>query len=189
MDNQKNIKYISLPVLSKEKISKTKDNKNSNLKLITIILIIAIILLGLFCGYTFAKSIDEKIINSDTKIANPILIIDNEPNISITETANTGIYQFTIKNYDDNNKLTDVDLKYYIEILGKVDSGIHFNLYEGEKEIQLENQKTNYITISKNQKEERKYKIKITYDKNKSQSISDIIQKIQVKVHTEQAKG
>ena len=113
MDNQKNIKYLSLPVLSKEKISKTKDNKNSNLKLITIILIIAIILLGLFCGYTFAKSIDEKIISADTKIANPILIIDNETNISITEIANTGIYQFTIKNYDDNLLYNFLNVKVY----------------------------------------------------------------------------
>lgn len=189
MNKQENIKYISLPIVNKGKRMETKKETKGNFKMITIILIILMSLLLLFSGYTFAKSLEEKIINSNTQIAKPILEINSKQGITITEIENTGIYEFSIKNYDQNGKITDVDLKYYIEILGNNDAGIHFNLYEGENEIQLENQKTDYITITKNNKEERKYKIKITYDKDKSQSISDIIQKIQVKVHTEQVKG
>ena len=46
-----------------------------------------------------------------------------------------------------------------------------------------------YIQISKDKKEERTYKIRITYDKDKMKSETDIMQKIQVRVHTEQEKA
>ena len=49
--------------------------------------------------------------------------------------------------------------------------------------------KTEYIKISKDQKEEREYKIKITYDKNNTVEVGDILEQIQVKVHTEQEKA
>ena len=44
------------------------------------------------------------------------------------------------------------------------------------------------MELSKNEKQDIEYKVKIVYDKDKSNSIEDIIQKIQVKVHTEQMK-
>ena len=49
--------------------------------------------------------------------------------------------------------------------------------------------KTEYIQISKDKKEERTYKIRITYDKDKMKSETDVMQKIQVRVHTEQEKA
>ena len=62
-------------------------------------------------------------------------------------------------------------------------------MYQGENKIDLKDNKTEYIQISKDAKEEREYKIKIKYDKNVNTSINDILEKIQVKVHTEQAKA
>ena len=60
---------------------------------------------------------------------------------------------------------------------------------QNENKINLIDNKTEYIKISKDKKEERNYKIKITYDKNKTNTINDIMEKIQVRVHTEQEKA
>ena len=99
------------------------------------------------------------------------------------------IYTFKVKNYNEKNKITETDLQYYIEILSNTDNSINIELYQNENRINLNNNKTEYIQISKDKKEEREYKIKITYDKNKSNTINDIMEKIQVKVHTEQVKA
>ncbi len=44
------------------------------------------------------------------------------------------------------------------------------------------------MQISKDKKEEREYKIKITYNNDESNTISDIMEQIQVRVYSEQAK-
>ena len=136
-----------------------------------------------------AKTIEEVIIKSNAQIANPILVVENNPSIDITAANNHGIYTFKIKNFNEQNIVTETDLKYYIEILSNIDKSINMELYQGENKIELNNNKTEYIKISKDKKEEKEYKIKITYDKNKTNSITDIMQKIQVKVHTEQVKA
>ena len=78
---------------------------------------------------------------------------------------------------------------YYIEVLNDVDKSIQFKLYENEKLINFNQNKSDYRTISKEAKKENVYKLEIVYDKNKSVTPNDIIQQIQLKVHTEQKKG
>ena len=136
-----------------------------------------------------AKTMEEFIIKGKAEIAQPIFIVENNPSIDITAINNYGIYTFKVKNYNEQNKITETDLKYYIEILSNTDNSINIELYQNENKINLTNNKTEYIEISKDKKEEREYKIKITYDKNKSNTINDIMEKIQVKVHTEQIKA
>ena len=153
------------------------------------ILIVFIIILLLFCGYSMAKVVEQFIIKAQAHIAEPILLIENNPSVDITAINNTGIYTFKVKNYNEQNKITETDLKYYIEILSNTDNSINIELYQNENNIKLHNNKTDYIQISKDKKEEREYKIKITYDKSKSNTINDILEKIQVKVHTEQVKA
>ncbi len=189
MNKKENIKYINLPIFNKGKINKEENSNQKNTKLITAILIIFITILLLFCGYSMAKVFEQVIINGKTQIAEPILLIENNPSIDITATKNYGMYTFKIKNYNAQNKITETDLKYYIEISPNVDESINIELYENENKLNLNENKTQYIQISKNKKEEREYKIKITYDENKSNSINDIMEKIQVKVHTEQVKA
>ena len=70
-----------------------------------------------------------------------------------------------------------------------MDKSIELKLYENGKQIKFENNKTDYIKISKDSKKENEYKLEITYNKDKSVSVTDIIQQIQVKVHTEQEKA
>jgi hypothetical protein len=187
MSKSKSLKIIP-QIVKKGKIETNNKTEKKNFKITTILIITFLILLLLLCGYSFAKEIQEIIINGNTEIAEPILIIENNPSIDITATQNYGKYCFTVKNYNEE-KITDVDLKYYIEILSNTDETVNFKLYENEKEIQILNNKTDFIEISKNSKEEREYRIEIEYDKEKSLSMVDIIQEIQVKVHTEQVKG
>lgn len=189
MSKKENVKYSNLPIINTGKIYKEEKIEQKNSRLVTVALIIFIIILLLFCGYSMAKTIEEVIIKSNAQIAEPILIIENDPSIDITAAKNYGIYNFKIKNYNEENRITETDLKYYIEILSNVDNSINIELFQGENQIELNNNRTEYIQISKDKKEEREYKIKITYDKDKSNSISDIMEKIQVRVHTEQMKA
>ena len=161
-----------------------KQKENNKLMTSFILSIIVIIML---CGYSMAKCIDEYIIKGRMKIAEPILEIENNPIINITESQKYGEYIFKIRNYNNKEKITETDLKYYIEISPKLDNSINLELYEDE--IKLTDNKTEYIKISKDQKEEREYKIKITYDKNNTVEVGDILEQIQVKVHTEQEKA
>ncbi len=110
MNKQENIKYISLPIVNKGKRMETKKETKGNFKMITIILIILMSLLLLFSGYTFAKSLEEKIINSNTQIAKPILEINSKQGITEIELENTETDYFTITN---NNK---EERKYKIKI-------------------------------------------------------------------------
>ena len=169
-------------LLNKENLYK----KNTKLMTSFIISIIVIIML---CGYSMAKCIDEYIIKGRMKIAEPILEIENNPIIDITESQNYGEYIFKVRNYNNKDKVTETDLTYYIQISPKLDNSIELELYQDENKIELSDNKTEYIKISKNQKEEREYKIKISYDKSNKIAVEDILEKIQVKVHTEQEKA
>ena len=151
--------------------------------------ILSIIVIIMLCGYSMAKCIDEYIIKGRMKIAEPILEIENNPIINITESQNYGEYIFKVRNYNNKDKVTETDLKYYIEISPKLDNSIELELYQDENKIELADNKTEYIKISKNQKEEREYKKKISYDKSNKIAVEDILEKIQVKVHTEQEKA
>lgn len=189
MDKKKNIKYADLPIISKGKISKEQKIEQKDTKIITGGLIVFIIILLLLCGYTMSKAIEEVILKGKAEIAEPILIIENNPSLDITAENNTGTYIFKVKNYNKQNKITQTDLRYYIEILSNTDDSINIELYQNENKVELNNNRSEYMQISKSQKEEIEYKIKITYDKDKSNTINDIMEKIQVKVHTEQMKA
>lgn len=188
MNKKENFKYINLPIVHKGRIDKKEDNNKAN-RFITVGIIVFIIMLLMFCGYSMAKMMEEVIIKGKAQIAEPILVVENNPAIDITETQNYGEYVFKVKNYNEQNKLSETDLKYYIEILSNVDDSVDIELYQDENKIELNENKTEYMKISKNQKEEIEYKIKVKYDKNKSNTFEDIMEKIQVRIHTEQEKA
>ena len=187
LNKKEKIKYGNLPIVQKGKIYKTEEKTKPTSRFLTAGLIIFIIILLMFCGYSMAKAIEEVVIKGNAQVAEPILVVENNPAIDITETQNSGEYTFKIKNYNEQDKITETDLKYYIEIISDADDSVKIELYQQENQIKLNNNKTEFIKISKNQKEEIEYKIKITY--NDTNSFKDIIGKIQVKVHTEQEKA
>ena len=186
LNKKEKIKYGNLPIVQKGKIYKTEEKTKPTSRFLTAGLIIFIIILLMFCGYSMAKAIEEVVIKGNAQVAEPILVVENNPAIDITETQNSGEYTFKIKNYNEQDKITETDLKYYIEIISDADDSVKIELYQKENQIKLNNNKTEFIKISKNQKEEIEYKIKITY--NNTNSFKDIIGKIQVKVHTEHEK-
>ena len=137
MNKKENIKYLNLPIINKGKIYKENNVDTKNSKFLTGILVAFIIILLLFCGYSMAKSIEEFIIKGKAEIAEPILLVENNPSIDITALNNSGIYTFKIKNYNEKNQVTQTDLKYYIEILSNTDNSINIELYQNYIQIML----------------------------------------------------
>lgn len=176
-----------------KKKNSEKDNRNADIKYMKMMVLIGLtfmIIVLFFSGYSFAKYVEQRIIQSNTQIAEPILEIENNDAnvINISANESTGVYQFKVKNFKLENqvkKVTDVDMKYYIEILSQEDDGVKMKLFENDKEIPLINNKSGYMTIYKNTPEERIYKIKISYDKEEENK-KEINQTVQIKIHSEQ---
>ena len=179
-------KYVNKIGENQTKANKTNFAKN-NLKYMTAILVLLIILILFLTGYSIGKSFSEIKINSLADISKPIIIVDSNEKINVTAEKNIGEYHFSIQNYNEN-EINEALLHYKIEIIANVDETITFELYKNNEKIKIDKNVTDYIDIGKNKKEKHDYKLKIIYDKNKSENIYDIIEKIQVKVHTEQKK-
>ena len=156
---------------------------------ITLILVTAMVVMLFFTGYSLGKGISDTIITTKAKIAEPILVVDSNEQVSITGTQNKGYYNFKVKNYDEKNKVTDVDMIYNIEIISNTDESIIYNIYKDNEKIPMTNNKTGNLIMTKDEKQEHNYKLEIVYDKTKSISLSDIVENIQIKVHSEQKKA
>lgn len=153
---------------------------------ITLISIVLMVIVLFFTGFSFGKGLTNTDIEVSSKIAEPILKIENTPPVAITTTNNTANYEFKIKNYNETGKITDVSLKYTIEILTEIE-GINFKIYKNEQEILLQNQKTDQFILNNQDKQEDLYKLEIEY--TPSLTGKDIFEYVQIKVHSEQQKA
>ena len=154
---------------------------------ITIIFIISVVVILFFSGYSLGKGFNRKDINGKAEIAKPILEIESGNNLEINNTNEKGIYEFKVKNYNEQGEKTDVDLEYYIEILDNLaNSGIELKLFKDEKEVEIKENKTENFILTKNEMREDNYKLEVTYDKSKNINMEDIIKQLQIKVHSEQ---
>lgn len=154
-------------------------------KEITIIIIISSVIILFFSGFSMGKEFSKISIDTKAKIAKPILEVENNPAIEIKTAEEKFYYNFVVKNYDEIGNITDVDLEYDIELLSDISKNISLKLYKEEKEINVENNKTEKFLLSKEEKQEHHYKIEILCNKQDAQ---EIIQDIQIKVHSEQKK-
>ena len=154
--------------------------------MLIIILAITIILLLFFSGYSFGKGYSSTSIETKAKIAEPILVVENSPTIEVNGKNEREYYDFKVKNYRENGEKTQVDLTYNIEILSQTEESISFKLYKENAEIPLQDNKTADMKLQKEEIQEDNYKLEIIYDKAKNKSIEDIIQDVQIKVHSEQ---
>ena len=166
----------------KKKLIKIKTRK------LTIIFIIIITMLLFLSGYSLGKAYQAINIETNGKIAEPILVVENNPAIEIDGKKEKEYYNFIVKNSKENGETTQIKLKYYIEILTKTEKAISFKLYKNGLEIPLQNNKTQYMEMKKGELQEDKYKLEIIYDKTKNSSVEDIIQDVQIKVHSEQVE-
>ena len=135
----------------------------------------------------YAKYIATEKITSKFNIAKPIFIVEGKETTKISQINNIGYYEFSIKNFNDTN-ISEIGFLYTIEIISNTEESIQFELYNEEKQIQLENLKTQELTIESNERIEQKYKLKVTYDSAKSSRGKDILEEVQVIVHSEQEK-
>ncbi len=156
-------------------------------KEITIIFIVLVILIFFFSGFSMGKGFSKKDINGNTEVAKPILQVENGNSLEISNTNKKGTYEFKVKNYNEQGETTQVDMEYYIEILNDLENrGIILKLFKNEQEIEINKNKTEKFILAKNQMEEDNYKLEVTYDENKNTNMEDIINQLQIKVHSEQ---
>lgn len=176
----------------KPKIMKLKDisklKKKKFKKEILWIMLFICIFITFFSGVSIGKAIHDMYIQTSAEIAKPILEVEKDSEITITEENKKGEFTFKVKNYNQLEEISEVDLKYYIEILeNNLDKSIVYKLYKENQEINLTENKTEEMTLPKDKKEEQIYTLKVEYDATQN-TIGDILQDIQIKIHSEQLK-
>lgn len=155
---------------------------------ITLAIVSIMVLILFFSGYSMGKEYSSTNIETNAKIAEPILIVENNPVIEINGKKQKEYYEFKVKNYKENGEITQIALQYNVEIISPKEEAISFKLYKDNQEIPLENNKTANVKLEKEKIQEDCYKLEIIYDKAKNHSLEDIIQDVQIKVHSEQLK-
>ena len=165
-------------ILRKEKQMKLKTTK--------IILLLTFIFILFGVGIAFGKYISEQTIGINSTIAKPILEIERGECININDNNTNAEYKFSVKNYNNADKITDTDINYTIEIIASGDSAINYSLYKDNKKIQMNKNKTSKILIKQGKKQKHNYILKIDYDKSKSKELTDLMEDIGIRVYSEQ---
>ena len=156
-------------------------------KVIIIIFVALIILIFFFSGFSIGKEFTKKDIKGNTKVAKPLLEVENGSSLEINNFNKEGVYEFKIKNYNKQGEKTEVDLEYYIEVLNDFENnGIEINLFRNEQKIDINNNKTEKFILSKDEIKEDNYKLEVLYNEDKNINMEDIISQLQIKVHSEQ---
>lgn len=169
-----------------------KDKIRNRKKLLLVIIIMTVLAILFLSGFSLGKAYSKTDIQGISKIAEPILDVENGSKIQINNKNTEGNYEFKVKNFkqDDNRTiLTDVGMNYYIEVLNTPHEAIELELYRGDEKIDLVQNKTKTFFMSKDIEQEDSYILKIKYNKNLNKSMSDIMQELQIKVHAEQEKA
>lgn len=166
--------------------------RNENLKNLTYIIVLTIIFMLFLTGYSLGKNSGQLFLNGNTEIANPIIEVESNPKINITDENQQGIYKFLVRNYNNEGKMTDVKMKYVINIEDTIDEKlkdtIKYELYKNGNKIVLNKNSTEKMEMPNNKQQEDIYELKIFYDKVASSFMKDIVEKIQIKIHSEQLK-
>ena len=155
----------------------------------TLVLVSVMVLSLFFSGYSIGKQYSNTKINASSKIAEPILIVENGSILKMNGKKEKEYYDFKVKNYKEDEQMTQIELEYVIEILFQKEEAISFKLYKDNQEIFLQNNKTENMRLKKESKQEDNYRLEIIYDKTKNQAYHDILQEVQIKVHSEQVKA
>ena len=148
-------------------------------KVIIIIFVALIILIFFFSGFSIGKEFTKKDIKGNTKVAKPLLEVENGSSLEINNFNKEGVYEFKIKNYNEQGE--------NIEVLNDFENnGIEINLFRNEQKIDINNNKTEKFILSKDEAKEDNYKLEVLYNEDKNINMEDIISQLQIKVHSEQ---
>lgn len=153
--------------------------KKKIIKIILVAFVLTIILSTISLGKYFNKTK----INVNSGVAIPIIKLEGEQKLIINNNQENKVYNLAVKNYDENEQITQVELEYYIEIISKKNDDINFKIYKEEKELNINNNKTEKFLLTKENKQQDNYKIEILLNKKISE---DILQNVEIKVYSEQ---
>lgn len=153
--------------------------KKEIIKIILVAFALTIILSTISLGKYFNKTK----INVNSGVAIPIIKLEGEQKLIINNNQGNKVYNLAVKNYDENEQITQVELEYYIEIISKKNDDINFKIYKEEKELNINNNKTEKFLLTKENKQRDNYKIEILLNKKISE---DILQNVEIKVYSEQ---
>ncbi len=131
------------------------------------------------------KGFVQIVIYSKSEIAQPIIDVKSDSKINITNLNSVGEYNFTVLNYNED-KVSQVDLKYFLRIEANVDDSIKFNLYKNGEEISLNENNSEESVLEKGKRQEDRYLLKIVYENNNKIKLEDMIEKVRIKVQAEQ---
>ena len=159
-------------------------NIKNKKKVLIILLIIAFIITIFNIGY--AKYMETREIDVSAKIAKPIIILEEGNKVIIDDNNKEAEYKFKVKNFNNKEEFSDVQMNYTMEITGNKDEAIIYNLYKDGKEISLINNQTEKIKIGNQKKEEHSYVLKIKYDKTRNVKEEDVSEKLRILLHSEQ---
>lgn len=151
-------------------------------KILITILTIFIITIS-FSKVSVGKYFSKTNIEIGADIVKPILKIEGDTTLNIDTSKEKKIYNFKVKNYDEANNVTEVELEYYIRIFSKENSNIKLKIYKEDRELNVFENKTEKFLLNKEQKQEDAYKIEILYSDISAQ---EIMQEIEIKVYSEQ---
>lgn len=139
--------------------------------------VVVIIIAGLAIFYYIKKQKEQE--------------VESNPKINITDEQQEGTYNFYVRNYKNTGKITDVKIIYTIKIQDtieeKIKNTIKYELYKNGNKIELQKNETTKMELTNKEQQEDKYQLKIVYNKNASNIMQDIMEKIQIQVHSEQA--
>lgn len=138
-----------------------------------------------FAGHSMGKGFVQIVIYSKSEIAQPIIDVKSDSKINITNLNSVGEYNFTVLNYNED-KVSQVDLKYFLRIEANVDDSIKFNLYKNGEEISLNENNSEESVLEKGKRQEDRYLLKIVYENNDKIKLEDMIEKVRIKVQAEQ---
>ena len=79
---------------------------------IILAIVIGIIMLFFLSGFSMGKEMNRTKIETTGKIAVPILKVENEEPIEITNKGQTGTYNFKVKNYTLKTKKKRINILY-----------------------------------------------------------------------------
>ena len=153
--------------------------KKEIIKIIVVAFVLTIILSTISLGKYFNKTK----INVNSGVAIPIIKLEGEQKLIINNNQENKVYNLAVKNYDENEQITQVELEYYIEIISKKNDDINFKIYKEEKELNINNNKTEKFLLTKENKQRDNYKIEILLNKKISE---EILQNVEIKVYSEQ---
>ena len=153
--------------------------KKEIIKIIVVAFVLTIILSTISLGKYFNKTK----INVNSGVAIPIIKLEGEQKLIINNNQENKVYNLAVKNYDENEQITQVELEYYSEIISKKNDDINFKIYKEEKELNINNNKTEKFLLTKENKQRDNYKIEILLNKKISE---DILQNVEIKVYSEQ---